>query len=572
MATTYTVQVTASALNVRTGPSTSYKIKTVIYKGKEYKASKKSNGWYYIDSLSGWASGVSTSYLKVVSSSADKPKSVPVPTQTSKTTEAKSTSQSLGIDAKVLQMLLDSAKKQTSKIDASMRLFGAPHQFTKQVDLRTGDGQYTLGRKYLETIVTESPIVYFLPGRPNFLPNVSESERSAFKTFFEKMTPDTNDNKSALSAILKNKDVRYFDFVADYATYMKYVNLLCRVTAIYMGIGDEYAPIDGTVRKKYKWFDWSNYRYKDSWAQKNTEKQSIFDLAKETGDNIYESLFGNWQYTQFYVDPNTSFQESTSNQTAQSKIASAIESGQQLLKEAAFLTDTVGLGALGNLASDSASQLNDSLIKSLGNNSFLGRMSDIGTTVLSGANIVFPEIWGDAAYNKSYNVTINLVSPYGDLESIYLNIMVPLMHLLALALPRQTGANSFASPFLVKVSSKGWFNCEMGIIDNMTVEKVQGSWSVNGLPTEVKVSIGIKDLYSTLMMTPNSKPELFFENKGLMNWLAVTAGIDITEPAFKEKWNALLLTLFNRVVDIPQNIANTMIEEVRNFINPLFKI
>ncbi|WP_216369602.1 hypothetical protein, partial [Brevibacillus sp. MCWH] len=198
-----------------------------------------------------------------------------------------------------------------------------------------------------------------------------------------------------------------------------------------------------------------------------------------------------------------------------------------IVKELAFFSQTAAVSQLDDFrrgVSDTFDKWSKSLMSNYGEG-FFSRLLSSSSKILDGSNLIFPELWGDAAYNKSYTITINLVSPYGDKESVYLNIIVPLLHILALALPRQTSANSFGPPFLVKVSSKGWFNCEMGVIDNVSIEKGgQGSWTVDGLPTEVKVQISVKDLYSGLMITPNSRPDLFFENKGLMNWLAITCG------------------------------------------------
>jgi hypothetical protein len=564
------VQVHVStSLHYRSGPSTSYKVLGYLKNGEKYVSSKQSNGWYFLDAKGGWSSG---SYLKVTKTFEEQ-KTVPVPkTDDTTTTAAASATKDKALDAKVLNMMLESVKAREGKIDASMRLFGAPHQFTQQTDFRITGGKYDLGRKYLDTMIAESPIVYLMPGRPNFLPNLATEEKDALKEFFKDTQPGEADNKEVLNKVLGNKDVRYFDFLADYTNYMKYVNILCRTAAIFMGIGDTDAPVDAK-RTKYKWFDWSNYRYDESYKVKGHTVNSPFDVKSkdDAKDLIYNSLFGNWQYTQFYVDPRTSFSESSSNQTADSKLKGILDMGQGAMKEISFFMQTGGMGNLDAWGKNTNAEINKAL-EGLGNNGILGRLTDVGTSIMSGSNIILPEIWGDAAYNKSYNITINLTSPYGHKEAIYLNVIVPLMHLLALSLPRQTSANAFTTPFLVKASAKGWFNCEMGIIDNISIEKVAGSWSVDGLPTEVKVQLSIKDLYSNLMITPATSPQLFFENKGLMNWLAVTCGVDVTQPAFFEKWLNILYTLLNSAVDIPGNIYLELVEKVRGALGPIFSV
>jgi hypothetical protein len=574
----YEVQVTvATALHYRTGPSVSYRSLGTIRKGQKFISSKQQNGWYYLDSLKGWSSGVSgNKYMKVIKDLNEKKqpaKKVKVPeTKKDVTVQAQSTGVSQGIDAKVLQMLSESVMKRTQEVDASMRLFGNPHQFTKQTDFRLGANGYDLGRKYMESILSEAPIVHFLPGRANFLPNVAKEEKDAFKTFIGNQT-QPKENKDAISKILGNDDVRYFDFISDYSTYIKYVNLLCRTAAIYMGLGSTMAPID-SFRQQYKWFDWSNYRYRNAYSKKKSP-DGIFDAIKNAAstaaDLVYEGLFGEWQYVQFYVNPNTSFTESTTNQTMQSALAGALDKGQDLVKEISFITQAGGMANVDSLIKNMGEGLT-SIGNAIPGDHIFSRIFENSGQIIQGSNVIFPEIWGDAAFNKSYNININLVSPYGDRESVYLNIIVPLMHLIALALPRQTTANTFTNPFLIKASAKGWFSCELGIIDNISIEKVQGSYTVNGMPTEMKVNISIKDLYSSLMLTPSNAPAMFFENKGLMNWLAVTCGVDITEPNFSEKWKAIMLTLLNSVIDIPNNVANSIVESVRSKVEGLYKI
>ena len=193
---------------------------------------------------------------------------------------------------------------------------------------------------------------------------------------------------------------------------------------------------------------------------------------------------------------------------------------------------------------------------------------------ISGSNIIFPEIWGDASFSKSYQFTINLVSPYGDPESIFLNIIMPMMHLIALGLPRQTSANSFTSPFLVKVFCKGWFSCELGMVDSISIEKGGNgdAWSVSGLPTEAKVTLSVKDLYSNLMITKTTNPSLFFNNQGLIEFLSVTCGMDIREPNLITKLETIINSIFSNLYDIPKNAYNSFIESIRNKVNELIQL
>ena len=50
----YQVKITANLLNVRTGPSVSYSIKTTIKNGEVYGIKQESNGWGLLDNETGW--------------------------------------------------------------------------------------------------------------------------------------------------------------------------------------------------------------------------------------------------------------------------------------------------------------------------------------------------------------------------------------------------------------------------------------------------------------------------------------------------------------------------------------
>ena len=139
------------------------------------------------------------------------------------------------------------------------------------------------------------------------------------------------------------------------------------------------------------------------------------------------------------------------------------------------------------------------------------------------------------------NLEITLSTPYGTPEAIYLNIMVPLMHLLAFVMPRQASPNSYSSPFLVRACVPGYFSCDMGIIDSMEIQKGGSNndqWSVYGLPTEVTVSLNIKDLYRAMSMS-NFRTLRgvwnFINNTALFDFIGVYCGLNMRSSEIQKK-------------------------------------
>lgn len=471
-------------------------------------------------------------------------------------------------DKKVLNMYM-SVENVVDQYDVSNRLFNQPHHFLDSADPIL-NSKVALGRKYMEAIASNSKIVYLLPGTTQFLPGYSDATKTALTDLFTGKTAGNENDNWALNELIGNSTTptKYFSFMSDYSNYMQYVNLLCRAAAIFLGIGDNVGPDDKT---KLKHYNWHNYKYKNFVKQKSNS--SLFEKTTTmTYAMAQEALFGDFQYVTFYADVDTSATEEFSNSTQSSKLSGLLETGTDWMKELQFIQglgdgDT-GISGLLDDAKTSFSEIADKLAGS--KTGVIGKILDSASDVLAGASIIFPEIWSDSEYSKSYSLTFNLVSPYGDIESIYLNVYVPMFHLLALTLPKQMekSANSFTAPFLVRAFSKGWFSTQMAIIDRMSIEK--NSWTVDGLPSSMKISISIKDLYNDLMMTPSTKPMEFFSNSGMMDFLAVHCGVDITKPQFILYIDTISSLLLGKVIDIPTNIFNAFIQNVRRITNPLY--
>ena len=447
------------------------------------------------------------------------------------------------------------------------RMFGAPHQFLETTDKRlTANNNF--GYCFMKDIFMEKPVVSLMPGKTNYLPDYSKADADLFKSL---STDDSDDAKSALEELVSDHgETRYYDFESDYTTYMTYVNLLCQTASIFLGIQDKKGP-NG---RKYRTYNWSSYQIFNDPVQidfGNGIFKMVDDLAEYTktltSEIATDAFVGYNRYVNFYVDPSTAVNESISNSTQQSSLESTFDSIEGLVKEAAmfsaadqggFVSDMIGMGKdlVGGLMN----------VVSLG--VFKKLLKTTETHVLNGSNIIFPDIWNDSEYSKSFNISINLVSPYGNTEAVYLNIIVPLIHLLCLSLPRQTSANSFGMPFLIRGSAPGMFSIDMGIVESITIEKGSDqTWTVTGLPTQVKVSLQIKDLYGNLMIPPANKPSLFFSNQGMLDYLGCMCGIDLTKPNIIFKLKTLKAMLDSTVVNSFNTGYASLMESFKNVLS-----
>ena len=311
-----------------------------------------------------------------------------------------------------------------------------------------------------------------------------------------------------------------------------------------------------------------NFQYgTTSSTEENTFTDNVLEYA--------ESLLTNFNFVQFYIDPGSSDSESLSNESGDSMLKSIFDNGSNMFKEMGFILNSGGIGTANNETMSKLQDFTSGAMQSLSDHisgnaltGVLGRILSLSGNVVRGDNVIFPQVYQNSDYTKSYSFTVHLKSPYGNKLAYYLDICVPLMHLLALGIPRQSSANTYSAPFLVKAYVEGVFTCNMGLVENMTITRGanDSSMTIDGLPTEVDVNITLKDLYCELMMTPQSSPLLFINNTSLIEYLAVTCGISLITPNLTRKMEMIVSSFENAIFDIPKNVVSGATETLQNWV------
>ena len=495
-----------------------------------------------------------------------------------------------------------------SLLKRNMRLFGIPYQFNESVDPRIPTLSTSVGRKFAENIILDAPVITIMPGKPKYLPGAKDK-----KTVTHALIDAASDMMNPLKAVLEdaqNDDaLKYYDFESSYREYIQYVNILCRTCASFLEINEE---IDGVSCQKY---DYSNYKWNTDFENgrsmlekmlRNNNKKiditnintsgdgstieniynGVKDAVSSTIDNIkskvleystsdtideVDELLTNYNYVQFFIDA-TSTDESITNSVGESKIKGMLSTGSDLFKELAFVTGSAGIGDLSeDLTQMATSSVQSAVDALLGDNTkitgALNRVLSLTDNIAKGENIIMPQVYQNSTYDKSYTFTVHLKSPYGTKFGYFMDICVPLMHLIALGLPKQTTANTYGSPFLIKAYCEGMFTCNMGMVTSMSITKGSNSaFSVDGLPTEVDVQVSITDLYSDLSMSPQNNIQLFVNNSSLIEYLATTCGLSLITPNIQARLDLLTNTVVNAFTDIDDNIVAGINEKVDNFV------
>lgn len=408
----------------------------------------------------------------------------------------------------------------------SRGIFGMPYQFSKEIDTVVDGTDY--GRKFMDKIASVMPVMFICPGEPLFMPGYSDDEKKGILNL-----TGNDDNSVTVDDVLNEPGAPYYVFNSKFNNYAKYVNLQVRALANFMGLGS----------KKYAEGFGKNY------------------LSFELNDVLnsdFKSLFNASTSVAFYLDADASVSENFSNSTTESMLTQKVNSISDISREVQFLVgNTTGIAgaaanALGGTA-DVVSQLGDSVMGLSGlGNGILGKLNVGVNTVLAGGKMSFPEIWSSSDYSRSYSITIKLRSPDPDPLSIMQNIYVPLCCLTSLAMPVQIGnnANGYLSPFLVRATYKSIFNCDLGIVSSLEINKGgEDKWNSMGMPTSVDVTLTIKDLYSTMFMSRT--PKGLSCNMAQMDYLALMAGLDMNKDWAQRNTKLRVFLEFGKILATP---------------------
>ena len=362
---------------------------------------------------------------------------------------------------------------------------GLPYQFMDTVDRRISGTD--VGRKYTEKIFNRLPLLFLAPCEPMFMDTYNKEQQNvvADLLFSAALGKDINAAGTILSAIADEHPGRYYSVDFAYNDYYKYLNTMLTCVATYMGLYDKKIVVAG-------------------------KETSLGQVAWQNELNqAFKSFFSAKENLIFYLDGFDTVSESFSNDTTESSLASTINGYSDQLNEIKFLFGEDGTNAASALlggASEATTSISQALSKGLGfaGGGLIESLSSKGIdAALHGGKIIFPEIWSNSDFSRSYNLDIKLRTPDHDSLSIFLNILKPYCKILALTLPREYGddPNTYSSPFLVRAYCKGKFNIEMGMISSISVNKgATGCWNDDGLPTQLDISIEIKDLYSKMSM------------------------------------------------------------------------
>lgn len=481
--------------------------------------------------------------------------------------------------------------KANDLLRVGMQLWGLPHQFLDTTDQRSSVSP-TIGRKFVENIILDSSIVTIIPGKPKYLPGVRD-KGAVTNMLLEAITNGNFDNLHAIKNGI-DEEIRLYDFQSAYIEFFGYANMLCRIAAGYLDLSSHIEKTNKYIisghQCDFMYFDWKHYKWNGR-AYQNFFGRNLTNLRAYIGDregvdfkdnsigfggvidskdlSEREQSVAHDNYMQFYVDAGASTgSQSLSNNTQPSMFKTALDQGSQGMRDLAFLAgagglDTSGLTSLGESAMNAINTIitGGDGVPDSGPGAVLSRLLSTGKNVMKGENIMMPDIWAGSSNSKSYTLNLNFKAAYGNRITNYVEVIVPTLVCMALAYPRGTSANSYGSPPLVKVYKRGEFTCGMGMVTSIEISNEnEDGFSIDNTPMEVRVSLGITDLYSDMALTPPGDPLLFVSNSSLVDFLATTCGLDLMQPQLEKKVRSMWNMTVTNFKDIPSTAFGKVAE------------
>lgn len=273
-------------------------------------------------------------------------------------------------------------------------------------------------------------------------------------------------------------------------------------------------------------------------------------LLSQAGDVIANHSMGGSDYIGFRIEKGTDATETVSNQTGPSSISQSLNAKTAEYADKRF---SISAGNTGIAPIDATIATAKTIFSGIANGLGAGGAVEV---VAGNGFFDIPEVWKTSSFQKSHSFTIQLRSRYGDPVSIYQSIYIPLCLLLAGALPRGIGKNTYTTPFILEAYAKGQFAIPLGMIESMTIKRglSEFGWTYQQLPTAIDVTLNIKDLSPAMFLTLGDGSEgildAFKSNTNMHEYLATLSGIGLVERKFLSR---KLIRRLNAIALIQKN-------------------
>ena len=252
-------------------------------------------------------------------------------------------------------------------------------------------------------------------------------------------------------------------------------------------------------------------------------------MMSQFGQSAIDSSLLGYDYIGFRVERSTDSSESINNSSGPSELSQKMNAKRAEKMERNFSGrgSSTGDDLMKAITGDVSGVVEDLL-------SIAGEHGSVEVVTGNGFYDM-PDSWTGSSFSRNYSFNIQLRSRYGDPVSIFQSVYIPLILLLAAALPRSVGKNSYCSPFLIRGYCKGMFSIPLGLIESMTIRRglPEFGWSNSLLPTAIDISLSIKDLSPAFFLSMAdsgfSRKDILSRNDQMAEYITTLSGIGLAD-------------------------------------------
>ena len=356
-------------------------------------------------------------------------------------------------------------------IKSLVGILGIPHQFTAITDPRIYDegrldDQY-LGRVYANNIIKTIPLLLITPGVPHFAAKKTGNSMSLFGLLDTSLSGFMSDVTQGFGNVINpgngiNQQYmgKYYRLQFQYVEYYYYVDVMLRAAAQFLDIGDEKFLSDLPL-SNMRWIKYNTGLFSTT----SSTATKILSLLGFSEDGLLYKLTGSNQLSDcvaFYANCGENVTDNFNNSLTESSLANSLNSITDTAREAQFVAGgmlNMDL-AYGAISSDTIVGGVKKGLDAVFNENIVTSLLSKAQTLLAGGRLVFPKIWNDSSFDRSYSISMKLVSPSADKLSIFFSILVPLYHILPMILSQEStyGSQGYIAPFILRMYYKGKFN------------------------------------------------------------------------------------------------------------------
>lgn len=223
--------------------------------------------------------------------------------------------------------------------------------------------------------------------------------------------------------------------------------------------------------------------------------------------NKLKTIFGDgsYPYFKFICSEETVVNDSYQNGVGDSTIKTMIEGATKHAREFSFMTGGGDAAAwlqeiFGDISKSAGDNVAGKIFGSI-NSGISTLRNGIGELIghdmvdmfMKGNSLVYPQIWTNSTIIKTVTMQMRFYSPYGDWNSVFMNVLLPFFIIMGFTLPRQTYPSFVSFPFAFSLEIPGLCQSEFAMVQNLSFRRGgrYDAWSESSFMRGIDITLDV---------------------------------------------------------------------------------